>query len=80
MNIQNDELPDNALGRFCAGFGVTFICIFILTLFDINTGGLLNACKEAFIPALVAGLVLGLFAASGKGAMQLLLCLLEGLG
>jgi len=67
MSIQTDELPDKALGRFCAGFGVTFTCIYILTLFDINLGGFLHACREAFFPALVVGLVLGLFAASGKG-------------
>jgi hypothetical protein len=80
MNTPNTDLPAKALSRFRTGFGVTFICIYILTFFDINHGGFLHACKVAFLPAFVVGLVLGGLAACKMSALQLLLCLLEGLG
>ena len=80
MNTPNTDLPAKALRRFRAGFGVTFICVYILTFFDINPGGFLHACKVAFLPAFVVGLVLGGLAACKMSALQLLLCLLEGLG
>jgi len=53
MNTPNTDLPAKALSRFRTGFGVTFICIYILTFFDINHGGFLHACKVAFLPAFV---------------------------
>jgi hypothetical protein len=79
MNTPNDDLPNSAIGRFAVGFGVSLIFVFLLDLLDSPGVGFIEACRQSLHLALLAGLTLGMLAACGKGALELVFYLLEGI-